>query len=685
LPAPPLHIIVGIQISAQRLRDQPGHPVNYPPDGGAMTTFFQSIATYFVGARRDGPRAGTSRQALSYTHDAFSLPTHSPTTSQLDALPHSRGPSAFSYPPATSGTNPDDAFTPYSSSDRLNRSSQGAAANSLLPMYQPRSASLNHPSLDKTWSRIRTWLASEYPELGDTLNYGILPEALAEIELNLGVQLPRAVRESYLVVDGQEAESSAGCSEGLFFGLTFLPLETVLEEWRFWREVDDDPATGANSQLRETMQSVPEGWIRREYSCRGWIPLITDKAGNYIGVDLSPPPRPVNPDGSPSPEGSPGQVIIFGRDFDTKIVLWRGDGESGWARWLASFMDELESGEGFEVRGADSDRDGTDSDSEDSVGYEGYYFSGNGGGKGGDAGSGGSMRFTGEYKGWNAIEVWADRSYKKWYAAGLIKDHEPTVEATSAGTSQAISATAVEPLTSALIANITSPSESDNSTLDLATPTALVAVPPSSSVSDPPTDPSTSTASTLPYNPSHPPFLPSPTSNSAPIDSKKVAEDLLSLTSPGPSSWTTIEASSSAPVPEPSTSVPVSNEPLVPVPPSLPSALVEVKPANAPPIPAALEVPVKEDLEDALPLDAHTIRLVSGQATFVGSAADADADADADAEVTEESHELELVSPIEPPSSSAPKTGVVVNDAKRKGFGALSKLGVGGKRKDTVS
>ncbi|KAF8320053.1 hypothetical protein DL93DRAFT_2124558 [Clavulina sp. PMI_390] len=230
------------------------------------------------------------------------------------------------------------------------------------------------------------------------------PRPAPPIELNLGVQLPRAVRESYLVVDGQEAESSAGCSEGLFFGLTFLSLEEVLEEWRYWREVDEDPATGANLQLRGAMQSIPPGWIRREYSCRGWIPLITDKAGNYIGVDLTPPPLVINQDGTPGQGGTTGQVIIFGRDFDTKIVLWRGDGESGWARWLASFVEELEAGEGFEVRGSDSDRDISDAESEDSVGYQGYFYAGAGGGKGGDAGSHGSMRFTGEYKGWTAIE-----------------------------------------------------------------------------------------------------------------------------------------------------------------------------------------------------------------------------------------------------------------------------------------
>ena len=130
-----------------------------------------------------------------------------------------------------------------------------------------------------------------------------------------GFSLPQPVRESYLCVDGQEPESSAGCAAGLFFGLTLLPLEEVLEEWRFWREVDDDPTTGANAALRGLMESIPAGWVRREYSCRGWIPLVADKAGNYLGIDMN-----------PGEGGAVGQVIVFGRDFDTKVVMWRGDG-----------------------------------------------------------------------------------------------------------------------------------------------------------------------------------------------------------------------------------------------------------------------------------------------------------------------------------------------------------------------
>ncbi|KAK2460633.1 hypothetical protein APHAL10511_007103 [Amanita phalloides] len=303
------------------------------------------------------------RHALSTTHDAFELPTTSPSTT------------SYTYPPTA-----------------------------LLPLHSPA-----FPPLHSTWHRLRLWLDREYPELGDTLNYGILPEDLANIEMQLGFALPSVVRESYLCVDGQEAESAAGCPEGLFFGLTLLPLEDVLEEWRFWREVDDDPHTGANASLRDRMESVPPGCVRREYSHRGWIPLIADKAGNYVGVDL-------NPDQS----GAVGQVIVFGRDFDTKVVLYPGDGPAGWAKWLASFVEDLEAGDGYELgRGETSD------DSEDDVGYESYFHDGNGRGQGdggGDNGTGGGLRLAGEYKGWNVMEAWADKSIRKWHEAGVIEN-----------------------------------------------------------------------------------------------------------------------------------------------------------------------------------------------------------------------------------------------------------------------
>lgn len=308
---------------------------------------------------------------------------------------------AFTYPPQSGlGHNPYD-YVPTSASR--------SRPTSLLPLHHaPLSPLPSYPPLEQTWTRLKSWLFNEYPELGDTLNYGILPQDLANIEMQFGFALPQAVRESYLIVDGQEPESSTGCSEGLFFGLVLLPLEEVLEEWRFWREVDDDPNSGGHSQLRQVMQSIPPNWIRKEYSQRGWIPLITDKAGNYVGVDLN-----------PGDGGSVGQVIVFGRDFDTKVVLWRGDGQGGWAKWLASFVEDLENGDGFEL-GGQNDTEG----SEDDLGYD-SYFGGRGTGDGNGDTGGTGLRLTGEYRGWNVFEAWADKSVKKWQESGVLTAPSP--------------------------------------------------------------------------------------------------------------------------------------------------------------------------------------------------------------------------------------------------------------------
>jgi cell wall assembly regulator SMI1 len=265
-----------------------------------------------------------------------------------------------------------------------------------------------YPPPSNTWSRIRSWLSEEYAELGDTLNWGCFPELLEQVEQEIGYALPASVRESFIVTDGQEPESLNGCPEGLFFGLTCLTLETAIEEWRFWRSVDHDPSTGANPNLIDTMRSIPTGHIRCVYSHPGWFPLVTDKAGNYLGVDMN-----------PGEKGTPGQVIVFGRDFDVKIVLTQGDGDGSWGRWLAAFAEELESGEGFEIGNGSGD---ASEDSDDGIGYESYFFGGTGRskGQGGPPGGSGGLHLTGSYRGWPALEAFADRAFHTWQQLGMI-------------------------------------------------------------------------------------------------------------------------------------------------------------------------------------------------------------------------------------------------------------------------
>lgn len=235
-----------------------------------------------------------------------------------------------------------------------------------------------------------------FPELIDTINHPVNPDLISSFEQQLGTPLPAPVRESFLVADGQDLDTiQVG---GIFYGLYLLPLDEVINEWTFWCQVENDPSVGTNPAILATMASIPPQWVKPMYSCRGWLPLISDRSGNYIGVDLD-----------PGPSGKWGQIIIFGRDFDRKCVLWRGEGEGGWGKWLASFVDEIESGEGYEASKVDSDE-------ETELGYSSYHN----GGSYGEAGNG--LRLAGEYKGWSVLEALWDKSVKKWEGLGLGMD-----------------------------------------------------------------------------------------------------------------------------------------------------------------------------------------------------------------------------------------------------------------------
>jgi cell wall assembly regulator SMI1 len=312
--------------------------------------------------------------------------------------------SSYTYPPPSS-----EELYRYDTSTQYDRGLPGPHKGPLLPVHQTGPLPPpTYPSLSTTWIRIRSWLSEEYAELGDTLNWGCLPELLEQVEAEIGFSLPVSVRESFCNTDGQELESLTDCPDGLFFGLNYLTLEEAFEEWKFWRTVDLDPSTGANPSLQATMQSIPAGYIRCRYSDPGWFPLATDRAGNYLGVDMN-----------PGDKGTSGQVIVFGRDFDVKIVLSQGDGDGAWARWLASFAEELETGETFEIGAGSAD---ASEGSDDGIGYGSYFYDGSGSskGEGGVPGGGPGLHLTGGYRGWPVLEAFADRAFHVWQHLGKI-------------------------------------------------------------------------------------------------------------------------------------------------------------------------------------------------------------------------------------------------------------------------
>ncbi|CCJ29984.1 unnamed protein product [Pneumocystis jirovecii] len=189
------------------------------------------------------------------------------------------------------------------------------------------------PPVSDSWRRIDRWAQTHYPELYDQLSYGATVADVDELEHELECHLPRDVRESFFIHDGQER---GGKPTGIVFGVTLLDCEELLEEYCLWKKVATDltriktsnPFSRCNRLLKR-QGSCPEGAVRPVYAHPKWIPLGKDFEGNNIAVDLA-----------PGPTGRWGQVILFGRDQDIKCVV-----AQSWASFLAILADDLEEGD----------------------------------------------------------------------------------------------------------------------------------------------------------------------------------------------------------------------------------------------------------------------------------------------------------------------------------------------------
>jgi cell wall assembly regulator SMI1 len=216
------------------------------------------------------------------------------------------------------------------------------------------------PPVSHTWKRIDRWAHDNYEELLDNLCEGATANDVNELEHQLDCSLPVEVRESLQVHDGQE---HGGRPTGIIFGCMLLDCEEIMQEWNNWRVVNEQylttspetfstpqipikafagpssststiiptatpqPQTNGlwRNELLEKQQSQPPNAVQKAYAHPAWIPLARDWGGNCIAVDLA-----------PGPMGKFGQVIIFGRDYDTKFVIARS-----WASFLASVADDL--------------------------------------------------------------------------------------------------------------------------------------------------------------------------------------------------------------------------------------------------------------------------------------------------------------------------------------------------------
>lgn len=220
------------------------------------------------------------------------------------------------------------------------------------------------PSIDSLWDSLEKWLEEEYPELEDALNDGVTTADLNEFENDIGCgDLPVEFRQFYKRHDGQ---FSSGKPTGLIMGLLLLDLESIAQEHVIWSKVNDrlakqqfltqqraasqsnspippqeatptsssaaaaasQAANSAPQSFVEHQRSIPPNAIQPVYCHNGWISIIKDNCGNQIALDLV-----------PGSAGTWGQVILFGRDFDTKVVIAKSFHE-----FIFLFVSDLQNG-----------------------------------------------------------------------------------------------------------------------------------------------------------------------------------------------------------------------------------------------------------------------------------------------------------------------------------------------------
>lgn len=306
---------------------------------------------------------------------------HTPLTSVATSAMESRHDVSENAQPSNGSVNgfasPDRAMSPNSpyspgmrSALRRQSTDQGSARSSVdkQPATEIQMQSFSDglpppPPVTHSWKRIDRWAEENYEELRDNLCEGATSNDVNDLEHQLDCTLPIEVRESLGVHDGQE---HGGRPTGIIFGCMLLDCEEIVEEWKNWRLVNEEYLAGRpdsfqtpqipvkafagsssststviptaaqqnsnplwRNELLEKQQSQPPNAVQKAYAHPSWIPLARDWGGNLIAVDLA-----------PGPAGTWGQIIIFGRDYDTKYVIARS-----WASFLAVVADDLGSGD----------------------------------------------------------------------------------------------------------------------------------------------------------------------------------------------------------------------------------------------------------------------------------------------------------------------------------------------------
>lgn len=167
-------------------------------------------------------------------------------------------------------------------------------------------------------ARLDAWYGAHLPPGKYALNPPATDQQIEAFEQVVGVDMPRAYHQLYGWHNGENDDRW-----GHIYGLPILPLEWAARTWQQWQRTLAD--FGGN-RYPVAGGGWPEGAVDPAYTNPKWIPLTDDGSGGCIGLDFDPWPR-----------GRVGQVILYGRDEDVKVVLAESLGQ--FLDWIARLLE----------------------------------------------------------------------------------------------------------------------------------------------------------------------------------------------------------------------------------------------------------------------------------------------------------------------------------------------------------
>jgi cell wall assembly regulator SMI1 len=166
------------------------------------------------------------------------------------------------------------------------------------------------------WLRIEQWLAANAPVILESLLPGATDEEILRTETYLDVTFPEAVRESYLIHNGQAINVV-----GLIGEWELLSLDGIRSNWKTWKYLLD-------SGNFNDWEVVPAVTVVSSWWDAKWIPLTTNYTGDHYCLDMT-----------STPISKTGQIISLLHDAPQRAVV-----ASSFRSWLTGFADDLENG-----------------------------------------------------------------------------------------------------------------------------------------------------------------------------------------------------------------------------------------------------------------------------------------------------------------------------------------------------